>query len=352
MSKHRKFIHIDMDCYFAAIEMRDNPSLRDVPMAIGGAKERRGVIATCNYLAREYGVKSAMSTAMALKLCPQLVLVPGRMQVYKDTAEIIRNIFYQYTDLVEPVSIDEAYLDVTDCALFNNCASDIARAIREQIYQTTALTASAGISSVKFVAKIGSDLNKPNGQFMVTPNNIEKFLSPLAVSAIPGVGKVMTAKLQGLGIETIAQLRLLTREQLIDLYGKFGQVLYQRARGIDPRVLQLSRLPKSMAKETTLSEDIHTIEQAEPICLGLLEYLKLKLIQLPDMQLEGIRVKIKDASFKVFSKECKTSFLAADMVRGLLQQLWQQNSQKGVRLVGVCLRLQPKPTYSQLNLFD
>lgn len=173
----RKIIHIDMDCFFAAIEMRDDPSLRNVPLAVGGSADRRGVLSTANYEARRYGVHSAMSTALALKLCPHLKVVPGRMAVYKDVSNHIRQIFARYTDLIEPLSLDEAYLDVTDCQQLHGSATLIAEAIRQQIFDELQLTASAGIAPIKFLAKIASDMNKPNGQFVITPQELPTFVA-------------------------------------------------------------------------------------------------------------------------------------------------------------------------------
>lgn len=173
----RKIIHVDMDCFFAAVEMRDDPSLRDIPLAIGGSADRRGVISTANYPARRYGVHSAMSTAMALKLCPHLKLLPGRMAAYKEASLHIREIFARYTSLIEPLSLDEAYLDVTDCTQCNGSATLIAQEIRQAIAEELNLTASAGIAPIKFLAKIASELNKPNGQYVITPAQVPAFCS-------------------------------------------------------------------------------------------------------------------------------------------------------------------------------
>ncbi|PVF11761.1 DNA polymerase IV, partial [Yersinia pestis] len=182
----RKIIHVDMDCFFAAVEMRDDPRLRDIPLAIGGSKERRGVISTANYPARRYGVRSAMPTAMAFKLCPQLTLLPGRMAAYKEASQHIREIFARYTPLIEPLSLDEAYLDVSDSLACGGSATLIAQEIRQSIASELNLTASAGIAPIKFLAKIASELNKPNGQYVITPNQIQPFLQDLPLSKIPG----------------------------------------------------------------------------------------------------------------------------------------------------------------------
>ncbi|SQA97284.1 DNA polymerase IV [Cedecea neteri] len=185
----RKIIHVDMDCFFAAVEMRDNPALRDIPLAIGGSAQRRGVISTANYPARKYGVRSAMSTAMALKLCPHLTLLPGRFDAYKEASNHIREIFSRYTPLIEPLSLDEAYLDVTHCDRCQGSATLIAREIRQAISDELNLTASAGIAPIKFLAKIASDLNKPNGQYVITPEQVPDFLATLPLGKIPAWAK-------------------------------------------------------------------------------------------------------------------------------------------------------------------
>ncbi|MDI6936857.1 DNA polymerase IV, partial [Serratia sp. Se-PFBMAAmG] len=191
-----KIIHVDMDCFFAAVEMRDDPSLRDIPIAIGGSRVQRGVISTANYPARKFGVRSAMPTAMALKLCPHLKLLPGRFDAYKEASRQIRDIFSRYTALIDPLSLDEAYLDVTDSEHCQGSATLMAQAIRADILRETGLTASAGIAPIKFLAKIASDLNKPNGQYVITPQVMPDFLLTLPLSKIPGVGKVATKKLE------------------------------------------------------------------------------------------------------------------------------------------------------------
>jgi len=197
----KKFIHIDMDCFYAAVEMRDNPKLANVPLAIGG-NSRRGVLSTANYIAREYGVRSAMSNYHAKQLCPDLVIVPGRMSVYKDISSQIRAVFKRYTDLIEPLSLDEAYLDVTNSTACKGSATLIAQQIRADIYNDTGLTASAGVAPIKFIAKIASDENKPNGQFVVLPDEVDGFLNNLPLGKIPGVGKVTLEKLNLKGLYT------------------------------------------------------------------------------------------------------------------------------------------------------
>ncbi len=229
----RKIIHVDMDCFFAAVEMRDNPALRDIPIAIGGSRERRGVISTANYPARKFGVRSAMPTGMALKLCPHLTLLPGRYEAYKEASRQIQAIFSRYTSLIEPLSLDEAYLDVTDSAHCHGSATLIAQEIRQTIFNELQLTASAGIAPVKFLAKIASDLNKPNGQYVITPADVPEFLRTLPLGKIPGVGKVSAAKLEAMGLRTCEDVQKYDLAMLLKRFGKFGRVLWERSQGID-----------------------------------------------------------------------------------------------------------------------
>lgn len=225
----RKIIHIDMDCFFAAVEMRDNPALRDIPIAIGGSRVQRGVISTANYPARKFGVRSAMPTGMALKLCPHLTLLPGRFEAYREASHHIREIFSRYTSLIEPLSLDEAYLDVSDSTHCHGSATLMAREIRQTIFNELALTASAGVAPVKFLAKIASDLNKPNGQFVLTPAEVPAFLKTLPLSKIPGVGKVSAAKLESMGLRTCEDVQKSDLAMLLKRFGKFGRILWERS---------------------------------------------------------------------------------------------------------------------------
>lgn len=233
----RKIIHVDMDCFFAAVEMRDNPALRDIPIAIGGSRERRGVISTANYPARKFGVRSAMPTGMALKLCPHLTLLPGRFDAYKEASNHIREIFSRYTSRIEPLSLDEAYLDVTDSVHCHGSATLIAQEIRQTIFSELQLTASAGVAPVKFLAKIASDMNKPNGQFVITPAEVPAFLQTLPLAKIPGVGKVSAAKLEAMGLRTCGDVQKCDLVILLKRFGKFGRILWGVVRGLTSATL-------------------------------------------------------------------------------------------------------------------
>ena len=264
-----------MDCFFAAVEMRDNPAYQDIPIAIGGSVQRRGVISTCNYPARVYGVRSAMPTAQALKLCPHLTLVPGRSELYSQISRQIRQIMLRYSDKIEPLSLDEAFLDVSDSELFNGSATLIAEDLRQAIFKETGLTASAGVAPIKFVAKIASDENKPDGLCVITPDTLPKFVAELELGKIPGVGKVTLGKLHNMGLFYGKDIQAYAFDKLVKAFGKFGPVLWQRCHGIDSRQISNDRQRKSVGVERTLPQDIYT----EQDCQALIEVLLPKLKQ-------------------------------------------------------------------------
>ena len=336
----RKIIHIDMDCYYAAVEMRDFPELRGKPIAVGGRSDRRGVISTCSYEARKFGVKSAMSSYHALQLCPQLILVPGRMDVYKSVSMQIREIFHRYTDLVEPLSLDEAYLDVTDCTEHKGSATLIANAIRDEIFAVTGLTASAGVAPIKFLAKIASDLNKPNGQYVITPNQISDFVKDLPLSKIPGVGKVTSQKLADIGLVTCFDVQQYPRVKLIEAFGKFGYVLIERAQGIDTRQISPHRVRKSVGVETTLAKDIFTLEQCHQVLPQLIQELSARVHRsAKDRQIHKQVVKLKFNDFKQTTIEHRSDAISVNMFHELLKQALQRSQGRGIRLIGVSVGL-------------
>ena len=252
----RKIIHVDMDCFYAAIETRDFPQLTGLPIAVGGQPNKRGVVATCNYEARAFGVHSAMPMSQAIKKCPQLIIQPVRMSVYQEVSKGIQAIFKNYTDTIQPLSLDEAFLDVTGSKHHHGSATLIAKAIRHDIFHQHQLAASAGIAPNKFLAKIASDLNKPNGQYVITPNQVHEFVKDLPLRKIPGVGKVTSQKLADIGLLTCFDVQQYPKAKLIDAFGKFGHVLIERAQGIDPRQISPHRVRKSVGVETTLAKDI------------------------------------------------------------------------------------------------
>ncbi|XOV81107.1 MAG: DNA polymerase IV [Aestuariibacter sp.] len=350
----RKIIHIDMDCFYAAVEMRDNPALQNIPIAIGGSSDRRGVIATCNYPARQYGVRSAMATAQAMKLCPQLTLVKGRMDVYIEESKRIRAILLRYADKIEPLSLDEAYLDVTDSPMFAGSATRIAQAIRQDIETETGLTASAGVAPLKFVAKVASDENKPNGICVVTPETLDDFVAGLPLKKIPGVGKVTQEKLNRLGLYTCADIQKTEQKTLIERFGKYGKVLWHRCHGIDERGISTERVRKSVGIETTLSQDIYTQEQVWQVISGLLPKLKTRLKKANNQLLihnQGIKLKFSD--FQQTTIEKRTSELNLSCFKALLTEIMSRQNQRGIRLVGLHVSLPTEADNRQLKFsFD
>ncbi|CAI1521637.1 DNA polymerase IV [Serratia proteamaculans] len=349
----RKIIHVDMDCFFAAVEMRDDPSLRDIPLAIGGSADRRGVISTANYPARRYGVHSAMSTAMALKLCPHLKLLPGRMAAYKEASQHIREIFARYTPLIEPLSLDEAYLDVTDCSQCNGSATLIAEQIRQTISDELNLTASAGIAPIKFLAKIASELNKPNGQYVITPAQVPAFLQQLPLSKIPGVGKVTAKRLEEVGLITCADVQQYDLVLLLKRFGKFGRVLWERCQGIDLREVSSERLRKSVGVERTLAEDIHDWEDCETLIVDkLYPELELRLRKVkPDLHIARQGVKFKFQDFQQTTQEHVWPVLNKDDLINVARQVWRERREgRGVRLVGLHVTLLDPQLERQLLL--
>lgn len=330
----RKIIHIDMDCYYAAVEMRDNPEYRNVPLAIGGSSDRRGVISTCNYQARKFGVRSAMATAHALKLCPDLVLTPGRMALYSEISQQIREIFGRYTDKIEPLSLDEAYLDVSDCTLFSGSATLIAEDIRQTIFAETQLTASAGVAPCKFVAKIASDENKPNGICVIPPDRLDDFVIGLPLGKIPGVGKVTLAKLNNIGLYSCADVRLFPFDDLIKRFGKFGAVIWDRSHGLDERNLSLSRKRKSVGVERTLAVDIHSEED----CIKMVDNLFPKLqerLATAKSQIQSQGIKLKFSDFQQTTVEHRCQQLNKDYFLELLTEGLSRQENRGIRLVGL-----------------
>lgn len=251
----RKIIHIDMDAFYAAVEQRDNPQLRGQPVIVGGDPGTRGVVATCSYEARKFGIHSAMSAARAYRLCPKAIFVRPRFDAYRAVSMQIRKLFHEYTDLVEPLSLDEAFLDVTDNKLGIEYGTRAAREILQQIHQRTELTASAGVSYNKFLAKVASDVNKPAGLTVVTPEQAQEFIAELPIRRFHGVGRVTEKRMLARGIKNGADLRHCSKEDLQRWFGKTGPYFHDIARGIDNRVVMPNRLRKSIGKETTLQED-------------------------------------------------------------------------------------------------
>ena len=347
-----KIIHLDMDCFYAAVEMRDNPQLKDIPMAVGGKVSQRGVLTTANYVARKYGVHSAMPTAQALKLCPHLTVIPGRMSLYKEVSIQIGQIFRRYTDLIEPLSLDEAFLDVTDSALFHGSATLIARDIRQTIASELSLTASAGIAPIKFLAKIASDINKPDNQFTIAPEQVADFVLNLPLKKIPGVGIVTAQKLADLGLLSCADVQGYDLGLLLKRFGKFGHILYERCHGIDTRTVNNHRKHKSVGVERTLLTNIHQWHECFEVLEKLYPELSTRLAKIsPDLRISKQGVKLKFDDFQATTQEHVAPILDKENLFAIAHDTWQQRrNNRGVRLVGLQVTLEEEKNLSQLSL--
>ncbi|MBU2923299.1 DNA polymerase IV [Colwellia sp. 4_MG-2023] len=332
----RKIIHIDMDCFYAAVEMRDFPKYRDIPLAVGGDGPR-SVLCTCNYQARKYGVRSAMPASKAKLLCPELTIVHGRMSVYKEVSAHIREIFSRYTHLIEPLSLDEAFLDVTDSVQCHGSATLIAEKIRSDIYNELNLTASAGVAPNKFIAKIASDENKPNGQCVVPPDQVSQFVEQLSLKKIPGIGPKTFQKLQSFGFTTCADVRASSINHLATIVGKFATSLYQKSHGIDNRELEVSRQRKSLAIETTLMTDVYS----EAECLRVIEKLYPKLVErlakVEGRQIVRQGIKLKFNDFNQTTVEQQSLAAEENTFHRLLLKAHERSKGRGIRLVGLTL---------------
>ena len=353
MNAHvRKIIHCDCDCFYASVEMRDDPSLRGRPLAVGGRADQRGVIATCNYEARRYGIHSAMATAQAVKLCPDLILIPPNMEKYRIASRQIMDIYRDYTDLVEPLSLDEAYLDVTNSPHCKGSATLIAQEIRRRIFETVGITASAGVAPNKFVAKIASDWNKPDGLFLVRPGEVDAFVAALPVKKLFGVGKVTAAKLHSLGAQTCGDLRDWNIDKLQQHFGSFGARLYDLCRGIDYREVNPVRERKSISTEETYTPDVPDLAGCLALLPDLYEHL-LGRIKRNNAEkfINKLFVKIKFADFQRTTVECVGYAPNMETYRRLMETGWLRAS-RPVRLLGVGVRLSDTETVEQLSLFD
>jgi DNA polymerase-4 len=335
---HRKIIHIDMDAFYASVEQMDNPELRGKPIAVGGA-ENRGVVSAASYEARKFGVRSAISGFLAKKNCPELIFVRPRFDRYKEISKKIHKIFHDYTDLVEPLSLDEAYLDVTKNKKGNPSASLLAQEIRARIFNEVGLTASAGISVNKFVAKIASDYNKPNGQKTVNPDEVISFLEQLPIQKFYGVGKVTAEKMFQLGIFTGLDLKNRSIEFLEKHFGKSGGFYYDVVRGIHNSEVKSNRITKSVAAEHTfdinLSSEIFMIEKLEKIAQELERRLKKH-------QISGktITLKIKYSDFTQQTRSKTMPYFISDkslILQTVKELLYQEKMKDSVRLLGISL---------------
>lgn len=339
--RQRKIIHCDCDCFYASIEMRDNPALRGKPIAVGGSPERRGVVATCNYEAREFGIHSAMASATARRLCPDLIIIRTDMDKYRLASSQIHEIFQRYTDLIEPLSLDEAFLDVSDCDKFRGSATRIAEAIRNEVREVVGITISAGIAPNKFLAKIASDWNKPDGQFAVLPNDVDDFVAKLAVKKIHGVGKVTAAKMHRLNLRTCKDLQNFGADALTEHFGSFGERLFELSRGIDNRPVSTDRIRKSVSVENTFDTDLPDLDSSLEAMLRLLPKLELRLKRLDNhYSIKKQFVKLKFHDFVTTTVEMLSEDTNPENYRTLCEQGFARG-ERAVRLIGVGVRVEP-----------
>lgn len=354
MNSTRKIIHIDMDCFYAAIEMRDFPELANKPIAVGGDANHRGVIATCNYAARQLGVRSAQPTAQALRLCPSLILQPVRMDVYRKESQSIRAIFADYTDMIEPLSLDEAYLDVTLSTRCQGSATWIAQEIRARIFQERQLTASAGIAPNKSLAKIASDWHKPNGQMVIKPEDIDAFVRVLPVRKLFGVGPRMEEKLSALGIKICADLQQYSMDYLFNQFGTYGQRLYELARGIDNRPVNPNRIRKSISVEETYPKDLLNGEACFGALPELLKRLETRIHRAGEISgIHSLFVKLKFNDFQQTTVEQIANQIDLNVLHRLIQEGFSRKNLP-VRLLGIGIKLKQKNALEglQLSLFE
>lgn len=345
----RKIIHVDMDAFFASVEQRDYPQYRGKPLIVGGKPHERGVVAACSYEARQFGIHSAMPSSTAYRLCPEAIFVPHRFDVYGQVSEQIRAIFWRYASEVEPLSLDEAYLDVTGADYFNGSATHIAQAIKNDIAAETRLIASAGVSYNKFLAKIASDIDKPDGLYVIKPEQGADFAASLAIGKFHGIGPATEAKMKIVGIETGYDLRQWLEEALVEQFGKTGHYFYHISRGVDDRPVQSTRQRKSIGKETTFQQDIRSIialrrhlDQLTQQVWGTLQKLKLSA--------RTLTLKVKYANFQQVTRSITVDDgLDCQMINSLLSELLSRTEagQLAVRLIGVSVSGFDKPDLKQ-----
>lgn len=335
----RKIIHVDMDCFYAAIEMREHPELAGMPIAVGGRSSSRGVLTTANYEARRYGCRSAMPTFKALRLCPKLIVLPVRFDLYREEARRIRAIMADFTELIEPLSLDEAYLDVSH---LKSHGASIAAEVRARIFEETRLTASAGIAPNKFLAKIASDWRKPNGQFEVRQEEIEDFMRDLPVGKIWGVGKRTAEKLEGMGARTCGDLQSWEIGRLTQEFGKFGVALYRLSRGQDDREVNPDRERKSLSNERTFRDNLESLDDCREKLADVYEELVDDYTsKCSDRRIAKSFVKLKFNDFKTTTAECPMRNLDPKTYEELLEEAWSRREGRSVRLIGAGVRFMP-----------
>ncbi len=355
LQRQRKIIHCDCDCFYVSVEMRDDPLLRGRPVAVGGASDRRGVISTCNYEAREFGVRSAMPSVTAKRLCPDLLILPTNMEKYRRVSQQIRAIFFNYTDLVEPLSLDEAFLDVTESTYLQGSGTLIAEDIRRRVKDEVGITLSAGVAPNKYLAKIASDWNKPDGIKVIRPEDVTQFVFHLPVTKIFGVGKVTAQKLRTVGIETCGDLEKYSIYELTEKFGRFGRRLYELARGFDERPVETQHIRKSLSVERTYAKDLDLLDHCLEQMPELFIQLKSRLRRVDERYLiHKIFVKLKFSDFSATTLERVGNDLTLHNFKELCRQAHERGN-KAVRLLGIGVRfidLNGGGSPAQLSLFE
>lgn len=334
----RKILHCDADCFFVALEIRDDPRLSGIPVAVGGQPGRRGVISTCNYEARAFGVRSAMASAFAKRLCPQLIILPHNMAKYQQAATAMRAVFLSYSDLIEPLSLDEAFIDVSHSLHCLGSATLIAKEIRRRIKKEVGITVSAGVAGNKFLAKVASDWQKPDGLTVIDPAREKFFLQRLPVTCIPGVGPTTSKKLHRLGLKTCFDIQKVEKSQLEAWFGQFGPHLYHLSRGDDDRPVKARENRKSISVEHTFSEDLKQIEQGYHFLEELSGRLSQRLENIDDTnRINGCFIKVKFADFKQTTMEMSTKEFSLHCYQQLFGKILAQGMEP-IRLLGIGLK--------------
>ncbi len=349
----RKIIHVDMDCFYAAVEVKHRPELRGKPLGIGGPPNTRSVLCTASYEARKYNVKAAMPSAQALRLCPNLILLPPNFELYKKESRSVHEIFRRFTDQVEPLSLDEAYLDVTDSPFFDGSATLIAKEIRSLIQNELNLTASAGISQNKFLAKIASDWRKPNGQFLIKPDEIDSFIKPLPVEKIYGVGKVTAKRMHELGLKTCADIQRQSLFQMTKWFGSRGAELIDLSHGIDFRKVEPHSERKSLTVEETYNQDLPDLSQCLRQIPSLYQDWEIRMQKANCRdRIRGFVIKIRFFDFKSTTHEISAKDWPTEQdFRVLFERAWERRGDP-VRLIGLGVRLGSEKAALDQDLAD
>lgn len=347
----RKIIHCDCDSFYASVEVRDDPTLRSLPIAVGGRPGQRGVVATCNYNARAFGVHSAMPMSQAMRACPDLVVIPTNMKKYKTESAKVQAIFHEYTNLVEPLSLDEAFLDVSNCKVAQGSATLIAQEIRQRVREEVGITISAGIAPNKFLAKIASDWNKPDGQLTITPDQVADFVAVLPVQKLFGVGSVTQKRMHSMGLHTCGDLQKQPVTELTRHFGKFGLRLFELSRGIDERAVRTDRIRKSLSAERTYATDLPTLAKCETALVDLVDELEQRIKRSDCRELITQRtIKVRFAGFETTTVASAGFATELSDFRSMLETAWNRHG-KPVRLLGIGVRLAAPNKGAQLGLF-